>query len=94
MVKDDLSDLFEQALDKGDGEFIWRALEPDWPSASGEGPSLFNDPHFVKELERFIEKNRLSIATAHTRHQLRLALSRLKEKVRQKPVRHFQIPSI
>jgi ribosome recycling factor len=55
---------------------------------------LFNDPHFVKELERFIEKNRLSIATAHTRHQLRLALSRLKEKVRQKPVRHFQIPSI
>ncbi len=94
MHRDDLTDLFEQALDEGDGEFIWRALTPDLPSASGEGSSLFNEPHFVEALERFIGKNRLSIATAHSRHHLRSALARLKEKARTKPVRHFQIPLI
>lgn len=94
MYKDDLTDLFEKALNEGDGEVIWRALEPDLPSASSEGSRLFNDPNFVKEFEHFIGKNRLSIATAHSRHTLRLALERLKAKISAKPVRHFQIPSI
>ena len=94
MYKEDLNDLFQRALDEGEGEIIWRALNPHLPSASGEGSSLFNDPNFVQTLERFIVKNRLSIASAYSRYKLRSALAKWLVKTNLKPVRRFQIPSI
>lgn len=94
MYSDDLSDLFEKSLNEGDGEYIWRALNPTLPSDSPEGSNLFNDPNLVQEVDRFVQKNRLFIATAHCRFTLRKVLAGLKKETKVKPVRRFKIPAV
>ena len=100
MYEDDLTNLFEKALKEGECGLIWRALSSHLPSASAEASSLFNDPYFVREFERFIERNRLSIGTANIRYKLRLWLSNLKANQKEKsvpkgkPIRRFKIPAI
>lgn len=71
MDKAALKDSFERILHEADGASLWEKdelpLTEDW--------ELFDDLHFMVEMEQLIESNRLSIATAqHRKAPRRLSL--------------------
>jgi hypothetical protein len=94
MYEDDLIALFERALRERDGELMWKALIPQPPAVSSDASNLFNDPNFVREIDHFIEKNRLNTGAVPNRYELQLALLELKAKKKRRPIRRFRIPLI
>ncbi len=94
MYKDTLNALFEKVLSEGDAEYLSRMLDPELMSGSADGSRLFDDPKFIREVERFIVKNRLSIATSYSRFLLRRARARLEAKYKGSTSGEFKIPAV
>ena len=72
-----LDDVIENALQKDGGEYLWSKLNAASISASG-GYGPFHDPMLLKEVQRFMEKNRLPIALSISRYALYRAVTRLR----------------
>ena len=94
MYKDTLNTLFEKVLNEGDGEDISRMLDPELMPGSADGSGMFDDPKFIREIERFIVKNRLSIATSYSRFLLRRARAKLEASYKGSTSGEFKIPAV
>jgi hypothetical protein len=73
-----MEDVVEKALRDNGGEYLWAKLNPGSTTPPANGGGLFGDPHLLIEVQRFMEANRLPIATSISRYALQRALIRLR----------------
>ena len=78
MDKETMDDIVEKALREDGGECLWARLNGAALASSTQEGGLFHDPDFAKEVQRFMEKNRLPLAASISRHALRRGILRLR----------------
>jgi hypothetical protein len=78
MEQKTMEDVIAKVLRDNGGEYLWAKLNPGSATSPENGGGLFSDPHLLLEVQRFMEANRLPIATSISRYTLQRALVRLR----------------